>query len=162
MFAVNITAKPIQADALLRSLQPGEGRSEPDRLQQAATGALVTFSGHVRGAGIRAMSLEHYPGMTEQSIYEQIARASERWSVLDAVVEHRVGELVPGDLIVWVGVSASHRADAFAACEYIMDFLKVEAPLWKREQALDGQWQWVDAKTSDTDRAERWLNLANS
>jgi len=100
--------------------------------------------------------MEHYPGMTEQCI-EQIARqAARRWSILAVRVVHRVGLLRPGEQIVWVGVSSAHRGAAFSACEFIMDYLKAEAPLWKKEHSAQGE-RWVEARSTDTDRAERWL-----
>jgi len=122
----------------------------------AQTGAVATFSGYVRGEGISAMALEHYPGMTEQSIHTNIESAARRWPIQAAHVVHRVGELAPGDPIVWVAVAAAHRAAAFSACEFIMDFLKISAPLWKRERDLEGNWNWVEAKSIDQDRARRW------
>jgi molybdopterin synthase catalytic subunit len=119
-------------------------------------GAVVTFTGHVRGAGITAMALEHYPGMTERSIEETLRSAAQRWPLLFARVVHRVGELGPGDPIVWLATGSRHRAAAFQACEFIMDYLKVEAPLWKRERDLQGHWAWVESKASDAERAQRW------
>jgi molybdopterin synthase catalytic subunit len=126
----------------------------PEDVQQR--GGLVTFTGFVRGAGISAMALEHYPGMTERSIEGTLHSAARRWPLLHARVVHRVGELLPGDPIVWVAVAARHRAAAFSASEFIMDYLKVAAPLWKRERDLEGNWHWVEARQRDRDRAGRW------
>ncbi len=102
------------------------------------------------------MAIEHYPGMTENAIEGTVQSAARRWPIQAATVVHRIGELAPGDPIVWVGVTSAHRAAAFSACEFIMDYLKVSAPLWKREQSLDETWHWVEAKTRDDDRARRW------
>jgi len=122
-------------------------------------GALASFVGLVRdsndGAGISRMTLEHYPGMTEQSLAEIVEQARGRWDVMDATVIHRVGELRPGDNIVLVVVASAHRGDAFAACEFIMDYLKTRAPFWKKEKTPEGE-RWVDARESDDESAARW------
>jgi molybdopterin synthase catalytic subunit len=122
-------------------------------------GAVASFVGLVRdandGAAIRGMTLEHYPGMTEKALEEICAQASGRWDLQDIVVIHRVGALVPGDRIVMVGVASAHRGEAFAACEFIMDYLKTRAPFWKREDTPEGS-RWVDARTSDDKAAQRW------
>ena len=120
-------------------------------------GAIATFTGYVRadGDGMQCMELEHYPGMTQSSIETIVAQAGQRWPVLAARVVHRVGRLYPGEQIVWVGVSSAHRAAAFSACEFIMDYLKAEAPLWKKE-INDGGEHWVEAKETDSERARRW------
>ena len=122
-------------------------------------GALASFVGLVRdasdGAGISRMTLEHYPGMTEKSLAEIVEQARGRWDVLDATVIHRIGELKPGDNIVLVVVASAHRGDAFAACEFIMDFLKTRAPFWKKEETSVGG-RWVDARESDDVAAEQW------
>lgn len=122
-------------------------------------GAICTFVGLVRELGdrpgIQGLTLEHYPGMTERSIEAIAEEASRRWS-LDAVnVVHRVGELAAGERIVFVGVSSSHRRDAYAACEFVMDYLKARAPFWKKEWSEEGA-RWVEQKESDRDRAQRW------
>ena len=101
------------------------------------------------------MSLEHYPGMTEKAIEEIVVQARARWSILDALVIHRVGKLRPTDQIVLVVVASAHRGDAFAACEFIMDYLKTRAPFWKKEQTGGGA-RWVEARESDDIAAERW------
>ena len=124
-----------------------------------AIGAIASFVGVVRdvneGDAVSAMTLEHYPGMTEKSIGDIVAQARERWKVLDALVVHRVGVLKPTDQIVLVIVASAHRGDAFAACEFIMDFLKTRAPFWKKEQTREGA-RWVDARITDDLAAERW------
>jgi molybdopterin synthase catalytic subunit len=122
-------------------------------------GAVASFVGVVRdvneGGAVAEMSLEHYPGMTEKAIEEIISQARARWSVLDALVIHRVGRLKPTDQIVLVVVASGHRGDAFAACEFIMDYLKTRAPFWKKE-ATGGGSRWVEARASDDIAAERW------
>ena len=122
-------------------------------------GAVASFVGVVRdvneGDSVSRMTLEHYPGMTEKSIEEIITQARSRWNVIDALVVHRVGTLAPTDQIVLVVVASSHRGDAFAACEFIMDYLKTRAPFWKKEQTGEGE-RWVDARASDDIAAERW------
>ena len=115
-------------------------------------GAVASFVGVVREVG---MTLEHYPGMTENSIRKIIEEAQGRWQVIDCVVIHRYGELKPTDQIVLVAVASAHRADAFAACEFIMDYLKTQAPFWKKEQTAQGA-RWVEARRSDDDAAARW------
>jgi molybdopterin synthase catalytic subunit len=107
------------------------------------------------GAAVATMTLEHYPGMTEKAIQKIVDEAKERWAVIDCTVIHRVGELRPGDPIVLVAVASGHRGDAFAACEFIMDYLKTQAPFWKKEATPDGA-RWVDARASDDAAASRW------
>ncbi len=125
----------------------------------AREGGVATFTGYVRAnnenRGVQRMFLEHYPGMTERSILAILEESAARWPVLAARVVHRVGELEVGEQIVWVGVSSAHREAAFAACEFIMDYLKTRAPFWKKELGPDGE-HWVDARDSDSDRAQRW------
>ncbi len=123
----------------------------------ARAGAVASFVGLVRGGEVSAMTLEHYPGMTEKSIEAIVAEARERWHLLGVRVIHRVGRLVPGDRIVLVAVVASHRGEAFAACEFVMDYLKTRAPFWKREETAAGA-HWVDARESDDAAAARWSN----
>jgi molybdopterin synthase catalytic subunit len=118
-------------------------------------GAVASFVGLVRGEGIRAMTLEHYPAMTEKALVEIVEQARSRWDLRRVRVIHRVGRLLPGDRIVFVGVSSSHRGDAFAACEFIMDYLKTRAPFWKKEETAEGA-RWVDARESDDSAAARW------
>jgi molybdopterin synthase catalytic subunit len=122
-------------------------------------GGVVTFVGTVRdlneGATVSAMELEHYPGMTEQSISDIIDQAKQRWPIMGALVIHRVGPLKPLDQIVLVAVTAAHRGEAFAACEFIIDYLKTEAPFWKKEQTPEGA-RWVDARVSDDAALNKW------
>ncbi|MES2349356.1 MAG: molybdenum cofactor biosynthesis protein MoaE [Pseudomonadota bacterium] len=122
-------------------------------------GAIVTFVGTVRdlndGASVAEMELEHYAGMTEQSILAIIEQASRRWPVFGALVIHRVGPLKPMEQIVLVAVTSAHRGEAFAACEFIIDYLKTEAPFWKKEQTPDGA-RWVDARVSDDAALKKW------
>jgi molybdopterin synthase catalytic subunit len=118
-------------------------------------GAVASFVGLVRGGEITAMTLEHYPGMTEQALAEIVATARTRWQLRRVRVIHRVGKLLPGERIVFVGVASSHRYDAFAACEFIMDYLKTQAPFWKKEETSAGG-RWVDARESDDVAASRW------
>src|SRR5262252_10996562 len=123
-------------------------------------GAVVTFTGICRGAEagapVAAMTLEHYPGMAEAEIARHVADAEARWPLLGVTVIHRHGRLVPGDNIVLVATAASHRGDAFAAAEFLMDYLKTRAPFWKKVERPDGT-VWVDAKSTDAAAADRWI-----
>lgn len=101
------------------------------------------------------MTLEHYPGMTQSALEEIVEQAKSRWDLLDVLVVHRYGRLVPGDPIVLVLVSSAHRGEAFSACEFVMDFLKTSAPFWKKEVTPDGA-RWVDARETDAAAAQRW------
>lgn len=125
----------------------------------ARVGAVAAFIGTVRdvneAASVATMTLEHYPGMTEKALAAIVDEAKTRWDIYDALVVHRVGELKPADQIVLVGVTGAHRGDAFAACEFIIDYLKTRAPFWKKEQTPAGM-RWVDARASDDDAATRW------
>ena len=112
-------------------------------------GAIASFVGVVREV---AMTLEHYPGMTERALRRIVEEASGRWQVMDCTVIHRYGPLQPTDQIVLVAVASAHRGDAFAACEFIMDYLKTQAPFWKKEAGQG----WVEARASDDAAAERW------
>ena len=122
-------------------------------------GAVVTFTGKVRnhnlGDDVAALTLEHYPGMTEKALQEITDEARQRWPLQRVSVIHRIGELFPGDEIVFVGVTSAHRSSAFAAAEFIMDYLKTRAPFWKRETTDQGD-RWVDARSSDHEAAQRW------
>jgi molybdopterin synthase catalytic subunit len=122
-------------------------------------GAIASFIGLVRdvndGEAVAGMTLEHYPGMTEKALAGIIAEAKDRWDIIDALVIHRVGELKPLDQIVLVVVTGAHRGAALAACEFIMDYLKTQAPFWKKEQTPQGA-RWVEARASDDQAAERW------
>lgn len=122
-------------------------------------GAVVTFTGKVRnhnlGDDVSALTLEHYPGMTEKALAEIVVAARQRWPLQRVTVIHRVGELFPGDEIVMVGVTGAHRSAAFAAAEFIMDYLKTRAPFWKREATPQGE-RWVESRDSDQQAAGRW------
>ncbi|PLK48453.1 molybdopterin synthase catalytic subunit MoaE [Uliginosibacterium sp. TH139] len=119
-------------------------------------GAVATFVGHVRGdGGLVAMSLEHYPAMTEKALAGIVDEACARWPLLGVRVIHRVGRLLPGERIVFVGVASSHRQAAFEACAFVMDYLKTRAPFWKKEETPAGS-RWVDARESDEAALTRW------
>jgi molybdopterin synthase catalytic subunit len=122
-------------------------------------GAVASFVGTVRGSndgsGVTAMTLEYYPGMTERSLEDIVAQAKGRWDIIDAVVVHRYGRLEPGEQIVLVVVAGEHRGETFAACEFIMDFLKTEAPFWKKEESPQGS-RWVEVREADDCAARRW------
>lgn len=124
-------------------------------------GAVVTFTGKVRnhnlGDNVSALTLEHYPGMTEKALTEIVAQARSRWPLQRVTVIHRVGALFPGDEIMFVGVTSAHRRMAFAANEFIVDYLKTRAPFWKCEATSQGE-RWLDARDSDRWAAERWHN----
>ena len=143
---------------------------DPTALQAELTanrvnvGAVASFVGLVRsqaGHPVTRLELEHYPGMTERSIAEIVEKAAVRWEILAARVVHRIGMLVPGDQIVYVGVASGHRGHAFQACEFIMDFLKTEAPFWKKESTPTGD-HWVDARGSDSEARDRWQRVARA
>ena len=129
------------------------------RAADKRVGAVVSFVGTVRdindNAAVSTLTLEHYPGMTEASLAAIIKRARARFDIYDCLIIHRFGELLPCDQIVLVVVSSAHRGDAFAACEFVMDYLKTEAPFWKKEQTPQGA-RWVDARISDDAAAARW------
>jgi molybdopterin synthase catalytic subunit len=129
------------------------------RAQNPAIGAVVSFVGLVRdlndGGQVSAMELEHYPGMTEQALQEIVTQAQARWQLLGVRVIHRVCALLPLDQIVLVAVASAHRGEAFAACEFIMDYLKTQAPFWKKEQTPDGA-RWVDARDTDETALAKW------
>jgi molybdopterin synthase catalytic subunit len=119
-------------------------------------GAVVTFSGHGRADdGLTALTLEHYPGMTEREIARHVDEAEVRWPLLGVTIIHRVGKLVPGEPIVLVATASSHRQAAFSAAEFLMDYLKTRAPFWKEEARGDAT-RWVEGKESDAERAKRW------
>ncbi|MFZ6813093.1 molybdopterin synthase catalytic subunit MoaE [Undibacterium sp. Rencai35W] len=129
------------------------------RAGKPAIGAVVSFVGLVRdlndGLDVQAMELEHYPGMTEKSLDDIVQQAGQRWQLLDTLVIHRVGILQPLDQIVLVAVASAHRGEAFAACEFIMDYLKTQAPFWKKEQTSQGA-RWVDAREADDYALNKW------
>jgi molybdopterin synthase catalytic subunit len=124
-----------------------------------AIGALASFVGLVRdvneGDAVRELTLEHYPGMTEKALQDIVDQARHRWDIIDVCVIHRVGTLYPADQIVFVAVASAHRGEAFAACEFIMDYLKTQAPFWKKEQSPSGE-RWVEARATDDEAAQRW------
>jgi molybdopterin synthase catalytic subunit len=122
-------------------------------------GAVASFIGVCRdvndGGAVAKMTLEHYPGMTEKALENIAAEAQRRWNIMDVLIVHRVGELKPTNQIVLVAVTGAHRGKAFAACEFIMDYLKTQAPFWKKEQTPSGA-RWVEARVSDDEAAQRW------
>jgi molybdopterin synthase catalytic subunit len=122
-------------------------------------GAVAAFIGVARdvndGDAVATLTLEHYPGMTERALEEICAQARARWNIADVLVIHRVGELRPTDQIVLVVVTSAHRGEAFFACEFVMDYLKTEAPFWKKEATADGT-RWVDARDADEHARARW------
>jgi molybdopterin synthase catalytic subunit len=134
---VSVQVQDFDAGAEMRALQRGP-----------KVGAVASFVGVVREV---ALTLEHYPGMTERALHRIVEDARARWQVMDCSVIHRTGALQPGEQIVLVVVASAHRGDAFAACEFIMDYLKTRAPFWKKEAA-----GWVEARASDDQAAERW------
>jgi len=146
---VRIQTEDFDAGVELAKLRAGDPK----------VGAVAAFIGTVRdvndGSGITAMTLEHYPGMTERSLEAIVVQARERWDLLDILVIHRVGELAPTDQIVLVAVTSAHRDEAFSACRFVMDYLKTEAPFWKKESTPAGE-RWVDARTADEAAAARW------
>jgi len=150
---LTVTVRVQQADfdlnAELTALRAGDAR----------VGALASFVGLVRdvshGTGVSEMTLEHYPGMTEKALANIVAEAQKRWDIYATLVIHRVGPLKPCDQIVLVAVTSAHRGEAFAACEFIMDYLKTRAPFWKREATPEGA-RWVDARETDDTAAARW------
>ncbi len=129
------------------------------RAGDARVGAVAAFIGTVRdlndASAVTTMTLEHYPGMTEKALAAILEDARSRWDILDALVIHRIGALQPMDQIVLVGVTSAHRGEAFAACEFIMDFLKTRAPFWKKEATPSGT-RWVEARGTDDEAAARW------
>ena len=129
------------------------------RASDPRVGAVAAFVGTVRDVNdehrVTTMTLEHYPGMTEKALAAIVDEAKTRWDIYDALVVHRVGPLKPADQIVLVGVTGAHRGEAFAACEFIMDYLKTRAPFWKKEETPAGS-RWVEARDSDDEAAARW------
>ena len=129
------------------------------RAHERSVGAIAAFIGTVRdvndAASITGMTLEHYPGMTEAALEDIVDEARQRFDIVDALVIHRVGALLPGDQIVLVAVTSAHRGMAFQACEFVMDMLKTRAPFWKKERMPDGE-RWVEARASDDEAATRW------
>ena len=151
MNEVRVQAGDFDLGAELARLRAGDAR----------VGAVVSFLGTVRdmndGAEVAAMELEHYPGMTERALEDIVEQARARWPLYGALVIHRVGPLLPLDQIVLVACSAAHRGEAFAACEFIIDYLKTDAPFWKKEQTPDGA-RWVDARVTDDAAKRKWAS----
>ena len=147
--SVSVQAADFDVAALQRALLQGT----------QAEGAVACFTGYVRSVNeqrnVAVMELEHYPGMTQKSIMAILEQSASRWPLLAASVVHRIGRLETGEQIVWVGVASAHRAAAFSACEFIMDFLKDRAPFWKKELGAEGA-HWVDARAEDEARVARW------
>jgi molybdopterin synthase catalytic subunit len=129
------------------------------RANDARVGAVATFVGTVRdvneGTGVASMTLEHYPGMTEKALQAIVDEAKRRFDLYGVLVIHRVGALRPTDQIVLVAVTSAHRGEAFDACRFVMDYLKTQAPFWKKEHTAQGA-RWVEARASDDDAAQRW------
>ncbi|MDO9094603.1 MAG: molybdenum cofactor biosynthesis protein MoaE [Rubrivivax sp.] len=156
MARVTIQTHDFDLSAEVAALRAGDG----------GVGAVATFTGTVRdrtgeGPGISAMELEHYPGMTESAIEAMIDAAHRRFDILGARVIHRVGVLQPRDQIVLVAVTSAHRGQAFQACEFLMDYLKTQAPFWKKETSADGA-RWVDARVADDAALARWGIVATN
>ena len=147
---VRIQENDFDISAEITALRKGDPR----------VGAVVTFLGTVRdmndGSKVKGMTLEHYPGMTEKALEDIISQAKTRWDIYQALVIHRVGPLLPEDQIVFVAVTSAHRGEAFAACEFMMDYLKTAAPFWKKEDTLEGA-RWVDSRVTDDAAMARWL-----
>ncbi len=153
---VSIQTEDFDLAAEVAALRQGDGR----------VGAVCSFVGTVRdrndGQSVSMMELEHYPGMTEKSIEAMIDAAHRRFDILGARVIHRVGLLQPLDQIVLVAVSSAHRGESFQACEFLMDYLKTQAPFWKKEQTPEGA-RWVDARVSDDAALAKWgIQATNS
>ena len=146
---VRIQTQDFDLSQEVRQLRAGDPR----------VGAVATFVGTVRdrndGSDVAAMTLEHYPGMTEKSLEEIIQKAKARWDIFDVLIIHRVGPLNIEDQIVLTAVTSAHRGEAFAACEYVMDYLKTLAPFWKKEDTPEGA-RWVDARLSDDEALKKW------
>jgi molybdopterin synthase catalytic subunit len=146
---VRVQTEDFDAGAEIAALR----RSDPK------IGAVASFIGIARdvndGDRVTTLALEHYPGMTEKALETIVAEAKARWNVMEILVVHRVGELKPTDQIVLVAVTGAHRGEAFAACEFVMDYLKTRAPFWKKEHTGEGA-RWVEARSSDDEAAQRW------
>ena len=146
---VRVQTEDFDAGAEIARLRAGNPR----------VGAVASFIGVARdindGSAVATLTLEHYPGMTEAALEDICAQARSRWNLLDLLVVHRVGEMKPLDQIVLVVVTSAHRGEAFAACEFVMDYLKTEAPFWKKEVTPQGT-RWVDARETDDAARDRW------
>ncbi len=147
--AVRVQSEDFDAGAEISALRRDNPR----------VGAVASFIGIARdvndGEAVSHLVLEHYPGMTEKSLEDIAAQARDRWDIVDVLIVHRVGELKPTDQIVLVVVTGMHRGEAFAACRFVMDYLKTKAPFWKKERTAQGE-RWVEARSSDDEAAERW------
>ena len=147
--SIRVQAEPFDPGAELNALHQAN----------AGVGAVASFVGYVRdfndGLEVRGMFLEHYPGMTEKALAKITFEAAQRWPLLKLQVLHRIGDLQPGEPIVFVGVASAHRQAAFEACEFVMDYLKTRAPFWKREATPEGD-RWVESRDSDHQSAARW------
>jgi molybdopterin synthase catalytic subunit len=147
--SIRIQEKDFDVSAEIAALRKGDPR----------VGAVVTFLGTVRdmndGSSVKGMTLEHYSGMTEKALQDILDQAKARWDIYQSLVIHRVGLLLPEDQIVMVAVTSAHRGEAFAACEFIMDYLKTAAPFWKKEDTPEGG-RWVDARVTDENAMSRW------
>jgi len=152
---INILSTPLNPEAEIKALRQGN----------PGIGALVSFVGLMRdineGDSVQGMYLEHYPGMTEKALEAILAEAQTRWELEAIKIIHRVGELSPLDPIVLVAVASRHRGEAFRACEFIIDYLKMQAPFWKKERTANGE-RWVDARHSDGEAQSRWRELKPS
>jgi molybdopterin synthase catalytic subunit len=146
---IRIQEKDFDLSAEIAALRKGDPR----------VGAVVSFLGTVRDMNedseVQELTLEHYAGMTEKALEEILSQAKSRWDIYQALVIHRIGPLLPEDQIVLVAVTSAHRGEAFAACEFIMDFLKTAAPFWKKENTPEGT-RWVDARVTDDVAMARW------
>jgi len=146
---VRVQSQDFDAGAEIARLREGDPK----------VGAVAAFIGVARdvndGETVATLALEHYPGMTERALEKIVVEARARWRLIEVLVIHRVGELKPTDQIVLVAVTGAHRGDAFAACEFIMDYLKTRAPFWKKESTPHGT-HWVEARDSDDQAAGRW------
>ena len=155
------------ADSVRVQVEPFDVGAEHTRIAALGhgTGAIASFTGLMRdrneGDAVSAMVLEHYPGMTESALVEIVTDARRRWALEAVTVVHRVGKLIPGDAIVLVLTASAHRGEAFAACEFIMDYLKTRAPFWKKEETPAGN-RWVEARTSDDAAAARWQGMSGA
>lgn len=147
--SIRIQESDFDLSAEIAALRKGDPR----------VGAVVSFLGTVRdmndGSQVKGMTLEHYPGMTEKALQEILDQAKARWDICQTLVIHRVGPLLPEDQIVLVAVTSAHRGEAFAACEFIMDYLKTAAPFWKKEDTPEGA-RWVDARVTDEVALSKW------
>ena len=154
MISISVQEQDFDTGEEYNQLQRGYADSDNTNI-----GGVAIFTGQVRDLvdnSLKFMRLEHYPGMTEKSLQQTAEKAADRWPTIDIRIVHRIGDLAPGEQIVFVGVSSAHRDAAFAACEFVMDILKTSAPFWKKEQHVNGTSGWVDAKETDQQRAESW------